>query len=109
MYLFRQILHNWNADKAAAMLKNTVSAMGPRSHIVIMDILLPEPGSIPSVVERELRMRDVGMMQRFNGQERDLGEWNEVLQAADPSLRIREVKRPTGSIMSTMDVDRALE
>ncbi len=81
VYLFRQILHNWSADKAVAILKNTVPAMVPGSHIVIMDVLLPEPGSVPSVAERELRMYDIGMMQRFNGQERDLREWTEVLEA----------------------------
>lgn len=104
VYLFRQILHNWSADKAVAILKNTVPAMVPGSHIVIMDVLLPEPGSVPSVAERELRMYDIGMMQRFNGQERDLGEWTEVLEAADPRLKIRGVKTPVGSYMSIIDV-----
>jgi 6-hydroxytryprostatin B O-methyltransferase len=69
-----------------------------------MDVLLPEPGSVPSVAERELRMYDIGMMQRFNGQERDLGEWTEVFQAADPRLKIRGVKTPVGSCMSIIDV-----
>ncbi|KAK3903566.1 S-adenosyl-L-methionine-dependent methyltransferase [Staphylotrichum tortipilum] len=104
VYLFRQIIHNWNADKAATILRNIVPAMGATSHIVMMDILLPEPGSIASVAERELRMYDIGMMQWFNGQERDLREWNEVLHAADPRLKIWEVKRPAGSCMSIIDV-----
>lgn len=104
VYLFRQILHNWNLDNSAKILKSTVEAMSPGSHLLIMDFVLPEPGTILSVTERELRARDVGMMQRFNAQERDLQDWKDILELADPRLQIVAVNKPYGSSMSAIDV-----
>ena len=104
VYLFRQILHNWNSKNSAKIVKNTVEAMSPGSHLLIMDFVLPEPGTILSVTERELRAYDVGMMQRFNAQERDLQDWRAILEAADPQLQIEAVNKPYGSSMSVIDV-----
>ena len=104
VYLFRQILHNWNSENSAKILRNTVEAMGQGSHLLIMDFVLPEPGTILSITERELRAYDVGMMQRFNAQERDLQDWRAILEAADPRLRIVAVNKPYGSSMSVIDV-----
>jgi 6-hydroxytryprostatin B O-methyltransferase len=104
VYLLRQILHNWNFDKAVEITKNTAASMGEGSHILIMDMLLPEPGSVPSVHERVLRSRDVVMMQLFNSLERDLEGWQEILTAADPRLRINAVNKPEGSFLTVIDV-----
>jgi len=106
VYLFRQILHNWDSESAVKILKNTVDSMSQSSHLLIMDFVLPEPGSILSITERELRSKDVGMMQRFNAQERDLQEWRTILEAADPRLKIVAVNKPYGSSMSVIDAVR---
>ncbi|KAM0204752.1 hypothetical protein ACHAQI_009926 [Fusarium lateritium] len=106
VYLLRQILHNWNFDKAVEITKNTAASMDEDSHILIMDMLLPEPGSVSSVHERVLRSRDVVMMQLFNSLERDLEGWQEVLTAADPRLRINAVNKPEGSFLTVIDVVR---
>ncbi|KAK4149314.1 S-adenosyl-L-methionine-dependent methyltransferase [Chaetomidium leptoderma] len=91
VYLFRQIFHNWDLENSAKILKNTVASMGAGSHVLIMDFVVPEPGAVPSVNERVLRSRDVGMMQLFNSLERDLEGWKAMLEAVDPRLRINAV------------------
>ncbi|WZH49403.1 O-methyltransferase [Fusarium acuminatum] len=104
VYLLRQILHNWNFDKAVEITKNTAASMGQDSHMLIMDMLLPEPGSVSSVHERVLRSRDVVMMQLFNSLERDLEGWQKILTVADPRLRINAVNKPEGSFLTVIDV-----
>lgn len=104
VYLFRQIFHNWDFTNSAKILKKTVDSMGKNSHVLIMDFVIPDPGSVPSVNERVLRSRDVGMMQLFNSLERDLEGWKALLEAVDSRLRINAVNTPVGSFMSVIDV-----
>jgi 6-hydroxytryprostatin B O-methyltransferase len=104
VYLFRQILHNWDFENSVKILKNAVEAMGHGSHVLIMDSVLPEPGSVPSVQERLVRSRDLVMMQLFNALERDLEGWKAVLEAVDSRLRINAVNTPFGSLFSVIDV-----
>jgi 6-hydroxytryprostatin B O-methyltransferase len=104
VYLFRQILHNWDLENSVKILKNTVASMSAGSHLLIMDFVVPEPGAVSSVVERVLRSRDVDMMQLFNSLERELEGWRAIVQATDPRLRINAVKTPYGSSMSVIDV-----
>ncbi|KAM0351778.1 hypothetical protein ACHAPU_002290 [Fusarium lateritium] len=106
VYLLRQILHNWNFEKSVEIMKHTAEAMADDSHILIMDMLLPEPGSVPTVHERVLRSRDVVMMQLFNSLERDLVGWEAILEVADPRLRINAVNTPVGSFLTVIDVVR---
>ncbi|KAI0115703.1 O-methyltransferase [Nemania sp. FL0031] len=104
VYLFRQIFHNWDFANSAKILKNTVVSMGKNSHVLIMDFVIPDPGSALSVNERVLRSRDIGMMQLFNSLERDIEGWKALLEAVDPRLRINAVNTPVGSFMSVIDV-----
>ena len=49
--------------------------MDAKSRIIIMDTVLPKPGSVPVSVERIARARDMTMLQAFNSKERDLDDW----------------------------------
>jgi 6-hydroxytryprostatin B O-methyltransferase len=104
VYLFRQIFHNWDLENSVKILKNAVDAMGEGSHVLIMDQVLPEPGSVLSVRERLIRARDLVMMELFNALERDLEGWKAILAAVDSRLRINAVNTPFGSLFSVIDV-----
>ncbi|KAM0545987.1 hypothetical protein ACHAPJ_011099 [Fusarium lateritium] len=71
-YLFRMILHDWAFEDSVKILKNLVPALTSLSKILIMDTVLPNPGSIPASKERLLRVRDLTMMQAFNSLERGI-------------------------------------
>ncbi|ATZ53759.1 Bcbik3 [Botrytis cinerea B05.10] len=86
------------------ILKNTVESMGQQLHVLIMDFVVPGPGTVSSVNERVLRSRDVGMMQLFNSLERDLEGWKAILEAVDSRLKINAVNTPYGSFISVIDV-----
>ena len=98
------ILHDWPKEQATIILKNIVPALKPFSRLLIMDSILPAPGSIPSSTERLLRVRDLTMWQAFNSQERDLDAWKELLATADERLRLVNIVQPFGSIMSIMEI-----
>jgi 6-hydroxytryprostatin B O-methyltransferase len=104
VYLLRMILHDWPGEDAARILANLVPAMSNRSRILVMDIILPAPGSIPVSRERILRSRDMTMMQVFNSHERGLDDWKGVFQKADGRLRLLNAHQPVGSAMSLMEL-----
>jgi 6-hydroxytryprostatin B O-methyltransferase len=105
VYLLRMILHDWPDDTATQILRNIVAAMEKsKSRLLIMDTVLPKPGSEPVSVERIVRARDLTMMQAFNSKERDLDDWNSLIAAADPRLRLVQVAQPFGSAMSVLEV-----
>ena len=105
IYLLRMILHDWPDGEAAKILRNIVAAMDKAgSRLLIMDTVLPMPGSVPVSVERIVRVRDLTMAQAFNSKERDLDDWNDLLAAADPKLQLVRVVQPFGSAMSVLEV-----
>ncbi|KAL4948258.1 S-adenosyl-L-methionine-dependent methyltransferase [Aspergillus filifer] len=104
-YLLRMILHDWADPQAMNIIRNIVSAMDPaHSRLFIMDIILPDPGSVPLGIERIARARDLTMMQMFNSKERELGEWKALLGEADERLQLVGVKKPFGSVLSILEV-----
>ncbi|KAI3340507.1 O-methyltransferase [Ustulina deusta] len=104
VYLFRHIFHNWDLANSIKILKNTVAAMGKDSHVLIVDCVVPDPGSVPSVNERMFRASGIRMMTLFNSLERDLDDWKALIEAVDSRLRINAVNTPVGSFRSVIDV-----
>lgn len=80
--------------------------MKPGGKLIIMDSVLPPPGSVPAVTEAALRLRDLSMMQVHNSNERDLDEWVDLLKGADQRLRLQNVVQPFMSSLSVMEVVR---
>lgn len=104
VYFQRMNYHNYNDQYAMKILRSVVSAMGPKSRIVVSDLLLPPLGAPPGPIERFMRTHDLMMLLLFNAKERDYDQWNELFKAADPRLRIKNVVTPPGSIMSFIEV-----
>ena len=55
VYLFRMIFHNWSDANVIRILKATVPAMQLGARVVVNDYLIPEPGILPPIKEREVR------------------------------------------------------
>ncbi|ESZ99285.1 hypothetical protein SBOR_0326 [Sclerotinia borealis F-4128] len=107
IFFLRKIIHDWPSRDARIILSHLSEALQkPGACIVIMDTILPEPGSVPASEEASLRVRDLTMAQSFNSGERELSEWVELFESATPKLRLKEWKKPQGSVMSMMVVVR---
>ncbi|KAM5436481.1 putative 6-hydroxytryprostatin B O-methyltransferase [Microsporum ferrugineum] len=103
-YLLRMILHDWPKKEAVKILQNILPALKDTSRIIIMDTVLPQPGSIPTAQERLLRARDMTMLEAFNSLERDLEDWKELLTSVDERLTLKSVVQPVGSVLSVLEV-----
>lgn len=103
VYLLRMIIHDWPDVEAMKILTNLKAALKkPGARIIIMDTVLPEPGSIPALEERKLRVRDLTMVQVFNAKEREYEAWNQLITKA--GLRIINTVQPSGSVMGLLEV-----
>ncbi|KAK5321117.1 hypothetical protein LTR93_006359 [Exophiala xenobiotica] len=105
VYLLRFICHDHSDKYAAKILANIVSAMGPTSRIIIMDGVLPPPGTLSRAEERRLRIMDMNMMISFNSGERELDGWKSLFKMADSRLGLRYIVTPPGSALSIMELD----
>jgi 6-hydroxytryprostatin B O-methyltransferase len=103
-YLLRMILHDWQPEDCVRILRIVLPAMKKNSKIIIMDVVLPKPGSVPAVQERLLRARDMTMLQSFNSTERDVDDWHALLQSTDKNLKILKVIQPVASWMAVLEV-----
>ncbi|KAI9654772.1 MAG: hypothetical protein M1821_005766 [Bathelium mastoideum] len=55
VYLFKHVLHDWTDEQVIEILKNTAIAMRPGSRILIVDGVVPEPGTFKQHEESAIR------------------------------------------------------
>ncbi|TVY65610.1 O-methyltransferase aurJ, partial [Lachnellula suecica] len=105
IFFLRKIIHDWPDKDARTILSHISAALQkPGASIVIMDTILPKPGSVSAPEEASLRVRDLTMAQSFNSGERELGDWVALFESATPKLKLKDWKKPWGSVMSVMVV-----
>jgi hypothetical protein len=93
-FLMRQCTHNWCDRDVVTMFKGVVpglEASKPGTPFLINDIIMPEPGTISRVAERELRQIDMIMLVGFGAKQRTVAEFAALLREADPRYKISRV------------------
>ena len=73
-YVLKSVLHDWDDDRAAAILSNCSRAMRPDSILLIVERLLPERTE-SSDAHREITMMDMHMLIMPGGRERTTSEY----------------------------------
>lgn len=102
VYNLRYILHDWDDDRALAILAALRPALGPNSRVLVCDQVLnttlgspaiaPAPAPLPANYGTALRMahcRDLNMLALSNGQERTPEDLAQL--AARAGLRVERV------------------
>jgi hypothetical protein len=94
-YLLRWIIHDWDHERAAIILRNCRQAMGESSRLLLIESIIPagnefHPG----------KFLDYIMLIGFGGQERTEEEYESLLREAD--LRLNRVMT-TGSHLSIIE------
>ncbi|KAL8801767.1 MAG: hypothetical protein Q9182_004239 [Xanthomendoza sp. 2 TL-2023] len=84
-YYLRTVLHDWPDDKAEAILKNIVGAMGPDSKILIDEMVLPNKG-----VHWWSACLDLHMYAMLGAMERNVDQWETLMDRC--GLRILETR-----------------
>ncbi|AEO63490.1 uncharacterized protein THITE_2041488 [Thermothielavioides terrestris NRRL 8126] len=83
VYFMRRLLHDFYPPVCVDIMRNTVSAMGPDSRLIVCDMLMPEkvePGRL-----KELYWLDLTMMS-ISGKEKTLDEFNQMFDAVGLEL-----------------------
>lgn len=107
VFLLRMIIHDWPDAEAVEILRNIVNCMkAGGGKIILMDTVLPAPGTTPKVAESALRVRDLAMMETHNSNERELEAWQGLLASVDKRLVIKQINQPLGSSMAILEVQR---
>ncbi|KAG8160653.1 hypothetical protein KVR01_008917 [Diaporthe batatas] len=102
VYFLRMIIHDWPDKEALVILKHLrrVLEQNPVAKIVLMDTVLPRPGTTTCRHEQRLRVRDLMMRQVFNSREREMEEWTALLDQA--GLGLSNVTMPDDSVMGVL-------
>jgi hypothetical protein len=98
-YVLKSVLHNWEDDRAVAILRACRDAMAPRGRVVVIERVVPE-GDGPS----EAALFDVNMLVVVGGRERTEDEYRSLFAGA--GLGVSRVV-PTGSPLSLVEGRRA--
>lgn len=88
-YTLKDVVHDWDDERASAILANCARAMGPRAKLLLIERGLP-----PRNVLGPGKMVDVVMLAMTGGRERSEPEYADLLSRA--GLRLARVV-PTGS------------
>ena len=103
VFLLRMIIHDWPDIQALTILRNLRQMLRKaKARIIIMDTVLPQPGTIAISKERQLRVKDLTMMQVFNAREREFEDWEQLIQQA--GLKLFQIKQPEKSNMAILEL-----
>jgi hypothetical protein len=95
-YILRWIIHNWDRERALAILRNCRQAMGERSRLLLVEMVIPAGNEL-----HPGKFMDYIMLTTFHGgQERTEEEYENLLREAD--LRLNRVVT-TGSPLSIIE------
>ena len=93
-YILKWIIHDWNDDKAIAILKNCRNQIDRTGKLILVDCVVPE-GNEPHFS----KFIDLNMMVMTGGRERTEKEFAQLLAAADfKLLRVIHTDLPTSIV-----------
>ncbi len=98
LYLLAHVLHDWNDERALAILRSCRAAMKPQARLLIVEVILETD---PSQARQKDYLMDMQMMAMFgSARERTAAEFGDLLAAAD--LQIASVI-PTAASVSILE------
>ena len=98
-YVLAQILHDWDDERSAAILRQVRQAMSDRARLLVVELNVPE-GDEPAFG----KWMDLNMLVLLNGRERTAAQYAQLFQAAGLKL-VRAIPTSTGqSIVEAIPV-----
>jgi O-methyltransferase domain/Dimerisation domain len=102
-YVMKSVLHDWDDDRAVAILRTIRDAMGARSRLLVIESIVPDrPGSSPH--DAMIAATDLNMLIATGGKERTAAELHALLDAA--GLRVTRTAS-TSVALSIIEACRA--
>ena len=78
-YVLKLILHNWDDESCAKILRNICARLAPGGRVIAIDTVLPPLGDVSDVPSKLL---DLNMMLLLPGKERTRVEWEALYRGA---------------------------
>lgn len=78
-YVLKSVIHDWDDEKAAAILRNCRAAMGPGARVLLLEQVMPE--LVAPEAARIVR-NDLNMLVATGGRERTEAEFRDLLEGA---------------------------
>jgi hypothetical protein len=101
VYLLKNVIHDWNDERARAILRTCRRAMSPGSRLLLLERCIPARMQ-PTPEHRALARSDLNMRVMLGAQERTEAEFAELLHAAGfGSIRVW----PTGSAFTYLETE----
>ncbi|MEV8452464.1 methyltransferase [Streptomyces sp. NPDC052095] len=95
LYLLKRILHDWDDDESAAILRNCRHSLAPGGRVLVIDAVVP-PGNLP----HQSKTMDLMMMASLTGRERTAEDFARLFTAA--GLRLHRIV-PTPTVLSVVE------
>jgi SAM-dependent methyltransferase len=80
-YMLKHVIHDWDDERAAAILRNCHRAMGPRGTLLLVEGVYP-PRIDGSLASRGAAANDVNMLVCTGGRQRSAAEFQGLYEAA---------------------------
>ena len=98
LHLLKQIVHDWDDERATRLLRNCLRALSPGGKLVLVEMVIP-PDNQPSPAQA----MDLNMLVMLGGRERTEAEYQRLFQGA--GFRLERVI-PTHSPFSVIEARR---
>jgi hypothetical protein len=96
-YVLKDIIHDWDDERAVAILRNCRAAMAPGAKLLLIERVLP-PGGEAAIG----KMVDVTMMVLTGGMERTEDEYRRLLEQAGFTLRRAVFTHSSASVLEAV-------
>jgi orsellinic acid C2-O-methyltransferase len=102
-YVLKSVIHDWNDERAGAILANCHAAMHSRARLLLIERLVP-PHLGASAAHRAVARADLNMLVGLGGRERTESEYRALL--ADAGFRVNSIHAagPTFSIIEAVRI-----
>ena len=94
-YILKRVIHDWDDERAQAILRNCHRAMPEHSRLLVIELVLP-PGNDPSLG----KLFDLLMLVDLGGRERTEADYRTLLAGAGFALT---AVTPTPSLVSVVE------
>ncbi|MFE5742520.1 methyltransferase [Streptomyces celluloflavus] len=102
LYVIKSVIHNWNDERAAAILRNCRAAMSAESRLLIIDVVLPELVT-PDTVGLDPYIKDLQMLVLVGGKERTRADFDQLCAQAGLTIT-RVVPLPSHVGLSVIEI-----
>ncbi|KNB53318.1 methyltransferase [Streptomyces caatingaensis] len=91
LYVIKSVIHNWDDERAATILRNCREAMPEHGRLIVVDVVLPEtvPAASSDAPEINPYIKDLQMQILVSGKERTRADFESLCATA--GLRVTDV------------------